>query len=121
VFAAFNVHLFACIFYRVKDQYDDDLSVAQFYDARNVKMDVRNHAALDVGCELKKLSCVSLQDVVNKYVGSLFGFQGIMLNNSNLNSYFVIPFQLVCFYFVLTTFTTVGYGKHQQTNSFKTK
>ena len=44
VFAAFNIHLFACIFYRVKDQDDDAVAVAQFYDARNVQVDVRFHA-----------------------------------------------------------------------------
>ena len=40
VVAAFSVHLFACIFYRVKDNNQDRDSVAVFYESREANFDV---------------------------------------------------------------------------------
>ena len=42
VVAAFSVHMFACIFYRVKDNSNDQDSVVAFYDSKQVDFDVRN-------------------------------------------------------------------------------
>jgi hypothetical protein len=39
-FAAFSVHLFACIFYRVKDSNEDPESVVAFFESREAAIDV---------------------------------------------------------------------------------
>jgi hypothetical protein len=53
---------------------------------------------------------VMMQDLPNQYVRnhcSQFVFE-LNVQDSLLDYFFM---QLVCFYYVLTTFTTVGYGK----------
>lgn len=38
--AAFSVHLFACVFYRVKDSSDDQDAVMSFYEVKEASYDV---------------------------------------------------------------------------------
>jgi hypothetical protein len=43
-FAAFSVHLFACIFYRVKDSSEDPESVVAFFESREAAIDVSSQS-----------------------------------------------------------------------------
>jgi hypothetical protein len=51
-----------------------------------------------------------LQDLPAAYV-SICLHLGVSVFDQ-IVSYILFVFQLVCFYYVLTTFTTVGYGEH---------
>ena len=111
--AIISVHFFACAFYRVKKESalsPDDVDA--FYQSKNVDSTVilwklfwkcRYYVELNVSV-LK-----SLQDLSKIYVGLIFHSTYHKL----LPVTFMVLGQLCNFYYVLTTFTTVGYGCYQ--------
>ncbi len=40
IVAAFSVHVFACVFYRVKDSIDDQGALIEFYESREAPINV---------------------------------------------------------------------------------
>ena len=45
VVACFSVHLFACVFYRIKNDSNDPDTVANFYESKSADPDVRKITA----------------------------------------------------------------------------
>jgi hypothetical protein len=110
--AMFSVHLFACIFFRVKvaTAFATE-DVVEFYTSKNVEEDVskqfsamRSSPIAPENQNFNDLCCCRPWQI-NMYVpiGRFSFFVCATLRFLRL--------QLVCFYYVLTTFTTVGYGE----------
>jgi hypothetical protein len=55
VITAFGVHMFACIFYRVKDNNEDQHAVIAFYESKDTAFDVSSG----------NMSCDSCSHIVN--------------------------------------------------------
>lgn len=104
VIAISCVHVFACIFYKVKSiSAASPEDVTEFYTSRGIHENVQN-------------CIVFLPNSLN----SDFDFdvtgscKSIREEHVDCSLYINYPYptclQLVCFYYVFTTFTTVGYG-----------
>jgi hypothetical protein len=136
--ALFFVHLFACIFYRVKEtSAESPEDVAAFYSAKRANVSFTSWSLggmvsfqFQTGtyCNLVRfkvqftdallLRMLRMQDLPSQYVRTNnleFCILNLVLRVTSLECAIVL--QLVCFYYVLTTFTTVGYGNR----SFVTK
>ena len=115
--ALFSVHFFACIFFRVKiasANTPEDVTV--FYTSRNVASNVSKSRSLFSMLKSFVLmgdNVVTLQDLGQQYVSALYIYTRLFAVLFHLFGLFFSSFQtqMVCFYYVLTTFTTVGYGK----------
>lgn len=124
--AMFSVHLFACVFFRVKvASASTPEDVTEFYTSKNVDSNVSKNL-IHTRCstflhwisKFESYVAVSavLQDLGQQYVSSCC-FQ-MNYPMQFWTEFFSPPklitliawHQLVCFYYVLTTFTTVGYG-----------
>jgi hypothetical protein len=134
--AMFSVHMFACLFYRVKIISSAAEDVALFYTSKNVPENV-SLVSLHVPsllffalAELNSLGCEHYDDCFdgrildnNMWVVPLtVQISPVLILTTEIHAAFHVFLifayptfvQLVCFYYVLTTFTTVGYGDSQQ-------
>jgi hypothetical protein len=116
IIAIFSIHLFACIFYRVKEvsavSQDD---VTAFYVSKNVDEGVSWADGVYKPCWYGLLGLTTLIRVLRldeaEYLLQIceFFFAKRATDIPSADS-FLLRAQLVCFYYVITTFTTVGYG-----------
>lgn len=109
--ASLCVHIFACIFFRVKmDFANSPEDVAEFYSELNVEPDVSlvhwPFALLSGQIPYYDIVltalCAGSGQAICKAARSVFPCE----DSEHMP-------QLVCFYYVLTTFTTVGYGERR--------
>ena len=119
--ALLSVHLFACAFFRVKRETSSQEEIDNFYLLRNVDSAVRISVSRSVSgtCDVTGLSFLILMLVCRisqmlMYVLFFNLMYGILRDSNDT----VGPSQLVCFYYVLTTFTTVGYGLYLSDSLF---
>ncbi len=133
--ALFFVHLFACIFYRVKEtSAESPEDVAAFYSAKRANVSFTSwslggtvsfrfqtgtyHNLVRFKVQFTDALLMGMQDLPSQYVRTNnleFCILNLVLRVASLECAIVL--QLVCFYYVLTTFTTIGYGNR----SFITK
>ncbi len=111
--AMLSVHIFACAFYRVKkESAASQEEVDNFYLVRNTQSTVTSSSWVLYWCPWINNSPLDshLAESSNGICEPLLTSCWFWIWTATLDC---LVSQLVCFYYVLTTFTTVGYGEYR--------